>query len=47
MLPDPAAVHAAPPVVTQVQSQLRTAGKGSVTVAPVTSIGPKLVAVTM
>src|SRR5436305_2052128 len=43
MMPEPEAVQVPPPAPTQVQVQVSDAGKVSVTVAPVASLGPELV----
>jgi hypothetical protein len=45
MLPLPEAVHVPPPAPTQVHVQVSLAGKVSATVAPVTLLGPALLAV--
>src|SRR5438105_3095513 len=45
MLPDPDAVQVPPPAPTQVQVAVRLAGKVSATVAPMTLLGPALLAV--
>ena len=45
MFPEPLAVQVPPPAPTQVQLQVRLAGKVSATVAPVTLLGPALLAV--
>ena len=45
MLPEPLAVQVPPPAPTQVHVQVRLAGNVSATVAPVTLLGPALLAV--
>src|SRR6187455_154998 len=45
MLPEPAAVQVPPPAPTQVQAQVRSAGKVSATVEPVALLGPAFEAV--
>ena len=45
MLPEPAAVQVPPPAPTQVQLQVREAGKVSATVAPVAGSDPRCEAV--
>src|SRR5436305_1126814 len=45
--PEPEAVQVPPPAPTQVQVQVSDAGKVSATVAPVASLGPALLAVTV
>jgi hypothetical protein len=44
MLPDPDAVHAPPPAPAHVHVAVRDAGNVSATVAPVTLLGPTLLA---
>src|SRR5262245_5136399 len=47
MLPEPDAVHVAPPAPTHVQVQVNAAGNASVTDAPAAGFGPAFVAVTV
>ena len=45
MLPEPEAVQVPPPAPAQVHVQVNAAGKVSATVAPLTLLGPALLAV--